>query len=519
MPEKKIALLIGVSKYGEGIPSLSAPPNDVASLQKVLQNSKLGAFDEVTPLINPDLVLMKKSIQKLFKQAEKEDLIFLFFSGHGITDDDNHLYLTTCLTARDDFEATSVEASFIQKLSKKCYAKRQVIILDCCYSGAFANGWQTKSVGLDIKKELGSEGRVVLTSSTATQVSHQHEDSSLSLYTQYLIEGIETGAADENGDGKIYAHELHKYAKLKVQAVKPKMKPDIILDDEGYNILLSYAPREPETEYRQLVEKYVDNKQSKIVDREAEEILDAKREKLGISSEKAKEIVEGVLEPSRIRLENLKRYKERYTEKCKSNFPIDKQILNRLEEWRYEVLGLEKRDVYEIEEEVKKLFYQQQPDTLKSEVGIDYTLLRDLLKAQNWEEANKETTRLLIKASGRENLGLRDSPEMVGTLGDRDIALLPCQDLRTIDSLWMKYSSGHFGFNVHLEIYKEVKDWKAFQERVHWLIDREEVVFSLFSPKGHLPIPPPHFHGGGIYYNIATIIKRLAKCDGYDLFN
>lgn len=87
-----------------------------------------------------------------------------------------------------------------------------------------------------------AEGRVVLTSSTATQTSFQQEGEELSLYTKYFIEGIETGAADKNGKGKIYAHELHDYAKAKVQEVKPKQKPDIIIDREGYNILLSQAP-------------------------------------------------------------------------------------------------------------------------------------------------------------------------------------------------------------------------------------------------------------------------------------
>ena len=354
MLERKIALLIGVSEYGEGIPSLSAPPNDVTALQKVLQNSKSGAFDEIIPLINPDPVSMKQSIQRLFKNVAKEDLILLFFSGHGITDDDNHLYLATRLTAKNDFEATSVEASFIQKLSKNSYAKRQVIILDCCYSGAFVNGWQSKSVGLNIKKELGAEGRVVLTSSTQTQVSHQHEAAHLSLYTQYLIEGIETGAADENGDGKIYAHELHKYAKGKVQAAKPKMKPDIILDDEGYDILLAYAPREPEVEYRQLVEKYINFKEAKISDSIAEEILDSRRKDLGISNEKAKEIIESALKPWLMCLNNISLYKEKYAEKSRSQFPMDEQTLNLLREWGDIVLGLNYSDVREIENEVNE---------------------------------------------------------------------------------------------------------------------------------------------------------------------
>ncbi|MDB9307345.1 SUMF1/EgtB/PvdO family nonheme iron enzyme [Aphanizomenon sp. CS-733/32] len=241
---KKIALLIGVSEYGAGIPPLLSALNDVEAMERVLQNPNLGNFAQVQRLLNPDTVAMRIAIQKLFRNASKEDLLLFFFSGHGITNDDNHLYLATRNTAKDDFEATAVDANFIQTQSKNCYSKRQVLILDACYSGAFASGWHTKSTGVDIiKKQLGAEGRVVLTSSGVTQTSFTQEGATLSLYTQYLVEGIETGAADTNNDGNIHVHELHDYAKSRVQAVKRNMTPDIILDKEGYNILLAYAPK------------------------------------------------------------------------------------------------------------------------------------------------------------------------------------------------------------------------------------------------------------------------------------
>ena len=245
---KKIALLIGVSEYGAGIPPLLSALNDVEAMERVLQNPNLGNFAQVERLLNPDTVAMRIAIQKLFRNASKEDLLLFFFSGHGITNDDNHLYLATRNTAKDDFEATAVDANFIQTQSKNCYSKRQVLILDACYSGAFASGWHTKSIGVDIKKQLGAEGRVVLTSSGATQTSFAQEGATLSLYTQYLVEGIETGAADTDNDGNIHVQELHAYAKSRVQAVKPNMTPDIILDKEGYNILLAYAPKNPEAE-------------------------------------------------------------------------------------------------------------------------------------------------------------------------------------------------------------------------------------------------------------------------------
>ena len=262
---KKVALLIGVSEYGEGIPSLSAPINDVTAMKRVLENPDMGGFDEIETRINPDLAEMQKAVQQIFADRRKDDLVLLFFSGHGITDDNNKLYLTTKGTSKDFYQATSVPASFIQDRSSESYAKRQAIVLDCCYSGAFAEGWQAKSVGLDLKKELGAEGRVVLTSSTATQTSFQQEGEELSLYTKYFVEGIETGAADRDEDGKIYAHELHDYAKAKVQEVKPKQKPGIITDREGFNILLSQASvNDPKSDFPKKDKVEQQNKLNKL---------------------------------------------------------------------------------------------------------------------------------------------------------------------------------------------------------------------------------------------------------------
>ena len=339
---KKVALLIGVSEYGEGIPSLSAPLNDVAAMKRVLENPNMGRFDEVETLTDPDPTAMRIAIQQIFANCRKDDLVLLFFSGHGITDDNNRLYLATQGTSKDFYKATSVPASFVHDVSLDSYAKRQAIILDCCYSGAFAEGWQTKSVGLDLKQELGGEGRVVLTSSTATQTSFQQEDKELSLYTQYLIEGIETGAADNDEDGKIYAHELHEYAKVKVQEVKPKQEPGIIIDKEGFNIILSQAPvNDPELDFRKLVEKYATEGR---VTTAGKHILKLKRQDFGITIEKADEIVDEVLAPYRKRLENIELYQEAFREAVEQHYPLTARVLNELKDFQ-NILGLEDNDI------------------------------------------------------------------------------------------------------------------------------------------------------------------------------
>ena len=360
---RKVALLIGVTEYGEGIPPLSAPSNDVEEMKRVLEHPEMGGF-EVQTMIDPAPTPMRKEIKKLFSDCGKGDVVLLFFSGHGITDDENKLYLATSITAKDDFEATAVPASFVQQQSKNSYTKRQVIILDCCYSGAFAEGWQAKSVGVDLKKELGAEGRVVLTSSTATQTSFQQEDEELSLYTRYIIEGIETGAADKDEDGKIHAYELHEYAKAKVQEVKPKQKPGIIIDREGFNIFLSQAPLDdPELNFRKLVEQYASKGEISPYRRET---LKIKKKEYKLIDRRADEIIDSVIRPYQEYLDNLEKYRKHYRQHVDKPCPLERTLAQDLRDWGKHVLGLQNEDLDRIEQDInaeKKVKQRHQQET------------------------------------------------------------------------------------------------------------------------------------------------------------
>ena len=104
---------------------------------------------------------------------------------------------------------------------------------------------------------------------------------------------------------------------------------------------------------------------------------------------------------------------------------------------------------------------------LVSAVGVSYSRLRDLLVAKKWREADQETYKRMLEVAGRESEGwLRGS----------DIENFPCQDLATIDKLWVKYSSGKFGFSVQKQIYQSLggtnewdeKVWTAFSDQVGW---------------------------------------------------
>ncbi len=85
------------------------------------------------------------------------------------------------------------------------------------------------------------------------------------------------------------------------------------------------------------------------------------------------------------------------------------------------------------------------PNNLSSESSIAYTRLRNLLKAEQWQEAAWETTALMLRISNR---------EAEGWLREEDIENFPCTDLLIIDRLWVKYSEGRFGFSVQNKIWQ-----------------------------------------------------------------
>jgi hypothetical protein len=132
-------------------------------------------------------------------------------------------------------------------------------------------------------------------------------------------------------------------------------------------------------------------------------------------------------------------------------------------------------------------------DDLSSERGVDYTKLRDLLAQGKWKEADEETLLVMLKVAGREE---------DDWLRAENIEEFPCTDLRTIDTLWVKYSKGRFGFSVQKRIWESVggtpnagyETYKRFSDRVKWRVDNDwldyrdlDFTFTPEAPEGHLP--------------------------------
>ncbi|MEG4201079.1 serine/threonine-protein kinase [Microcoleus sp. Pol12A5] len=132
-----------------------------------------------------------------------------------------------------------------------------------------------------------------------------------------------------------------------------------------------------------------------------------------------------------------------------------------------------------------------QPVKLISAKGVDYRQLDRLLASEEWKEADLETVKKMLEVADRTS---------EGWLRDEDIDRFPCEDLRTIDQLWVKYSNQRFGFSVQKRIYQSLggtrefdsKIWEAFLDRLGWRVnsnglDYRDLKFNTKAPEGHLP--------------------------------
>jgi len=227
---RKLALIIGNTEYTDpGLAQLSAPGKDAEDFARVLKDKEIGAFDDVKVIVNEPSASVIEAIDEFFDQKKPDDMLVLYFSGHGIRDEIGSLYLAFKNTIRSRLRSTAIKSDYIKEAMDQSRSKRQVLILDCCNSGAFPQGTKAELGGaMGMTKAFQGYGRFVLTASDATQFAWEGDkvigETDNSLFTHFLVKGLE-GEADSDGDGRITVDELYDYAYQQISSVTPKQTP------------------------------------------------------------------------------------------------------------------------------------------------------------------------------------------------------------------------------------------------------------------------------------------------------
>ncbi len=242
------AYFIAVNTYDSpAVADLQTPVNDVKALSAVLHQLQGFTIETVAcktddgfdaciinPLLNPGSDQLLRFLRNL--TAGKNDRVLLYFACHGIAIDSEgnpEGYLLAADATPGQWDSF-IKMSEVLQILTKLNCKHLLLVLDCCYAGAFRWAGTTRGMGTEIPKTIYYEKLQQYTDNKTWQVltSTAHDqkaidtlrlgrregdsNSLLSPFAELLVKALQTGDADLSfgsmePDGLITATELSYY--------------------------------------------------------------------------------------------------------------------------------------------------------------------------------------------------------------------------------------------------------------------------------------------------------------------
>jgi uncharacterized caspase-like protein len=227
------ALIVASYHYQDpGLRQLRAPASGVQALATVLEDPGIGGF-QVSTLLNQPAREVNLAVQEFFADRRPDDLLLLHFSCHGVKDEGGELYFATTNTKLRRLAATGVAAEFVNRRMNRSRSQRVVLLLDCCYAGAFERGQSARAgTAMAIKQQFDGRGRVVITASSAMEYAFEDDRLSMqagrpSVFTSAVVQGLRTGEADRDSDGLVSVDDLYDYIYEQVREATPHQTPSM----------------------------------------------------------------------------------------------------------------------------------------------------------------------------------------------------------------------------------------------------------------------------------------------------
>jgi uncharacterized caspase-like protein len=193
------ALIVANEEYeNEGLKHLLAPAADAEALGTVLRDPEIGDF-EVHVVYNQPAHIIQAQIDDFLSESRPEDVLLLHFSCHGLKSESGELFFAARNTRPNRLDSTAVPADFVQRRMRASRSRSVVLLLDCCYGGAFSQGVRVRAAG-DINvldafpggRLGGGRGRAVITASSAME--YAFEEDQLTRGPQSAALGVHEGA-------------------------------------------------------------------------------------------------------------------------------------------------------------------------------------------------------------------------------------------------------------------------------------------------------------------------------------
>jgi formylglycine-generating enzyme required for sulfatase activity len=238
---RRIAVLIGNASFVDPrMARLFAPRNDVEALKAVLEDPAIGGFEKpVRVLFDEALMTVRAAIAETCESVGPADLLVFYYTGHGVLTAHGDLFFALRDTTVNRPHVAGLEAAWLRdQLDKYCRAQSQVVILDCCHSGAYIPGRKDSAAPAVTPATFGGgHGRYVLTACTAQAFSWDSSvlkegpevpEGRTSVFTGLVVAGLKGAAAPDKET--ITADDLYDYIFRNRPPDAPAMAPQRFLD-------------------------------------------------------------------------------------------------------------------------------------------------------------------------------------------------------------------------------------------------------------------------------------------------
>jgi hypothetical protein len=243
---RRRALIVANDQYdNEGLRHLLSPAADADALGRVLGDPQIGGFD-VHVVRNEPAHVIGTHVEDLLSEGRPDDVLLLHFSCHGLKSESGELFFAARNTRPNRLASTALSADFVQRCMRASRSRSIVLLLDCCYGGAFSQGVSVRAAG-DVNvldsfpggKLGGGRGRAVISASSAMEYAFEGDQLAddhgprPSVFTSALVEGLATGDADRDQDGWVSLNELYDYVFDRVREQNPHQTPSRDVEMQG----------------------------------------------------------------------------------------------------------------------------------------------------------------------------------------------------------------------------------------------------------------------------------------------
>jgi hypothetical protein len=225
--DERWAVVVGIGDYSSPeIPDLEFAPADAEAVRDFLLSSAAGPFqeDHVLFLENESATgaAMREALFVFLQQADWNDLVVIYFAGHGAPDParPDNLYLLPYDAQLGALAATGFPMWDVKTaLRRQISAERVIVIADACHSAGALEGLASENpIAGGFSQLFTPSRRLTMTAANTNEFSLEDARwGGHGVFTHFLLEGLQ-GAGDLDGNGIITFSEVFDYVQRHVRS-------------------------------------------------------------------------------------------------------------------------------------------------------------------------------------------------------------------------------------------------------------------------------------------------------------